>query len=153
VLTRTRPGESLVVIERVIRRYHPGVPIFRAGHRRLAIVDARGDLVERREPVVAFCGIGNPQIFFEDLHAHGLPVVGARVFPDHHRYDAKDRDALLALARSSGARLVTTEKDLVRFPVDPERAGDVWALRIEAEVHDRDALLALVRAALARGRS
>lgn len=151
VLTRTRPGESLVVIERVIRRHHPGVPVFRAGHRRLAFVDASGAAVPPPARAAAFCGIGNPQLFFEDLHAHGVEVVASRVFADHHKYAEDDWAELQTLARRADAALVTTEKDLVRFAFVPPDELRVCALRIETQVHDREALLELVRAALARG--
>ncbi len=150
VLTRTRAAESLVVIERVIRRHHPGVPIFRAGHRRLAFVDGQGADLAPPARAVAFCGIGNPQLFLEDLHAQGVEVLASRLFPDHHAYGERDRQELAALSRQAGATLVTTEKDLVRFPVVPAGGPGVCALRIETQVHDREALLGLVQAALAR---
>ena len=39
-------------------------------------------------------------------------------FPDHHRFSAAERAALLAEAERLGADLVTTEKDRVRLPAD-----------------------------------
>ena len=38
----------------------------------------------------AFCGIGNPAAFFDDLRDWGFSVVGQRSFADHHRYSAAE---------------------------------------------------------------
>ena len=60
----------------------------------------------------AFCGIGNPDAFFADLHRWGVPLAGRRAFRDHHRYTQSDIAALERAAKSAGANaLVTTEKD------------------------------------------
>ena len=63
-------------------------------------------------PFYAFCGIGNPLAFFQDLKNWNLQLAGQSEFPDHHRYDQRDAAELLAAARSAAANaLVTTEKD------------------------------------------
>ena len=62
--------------------------------------------------------------------------------------------AVSALARKHGAVLLTTEKDLVRFPEIPRGDGRpaLVAMRIEAVVHDAEPLLELIESAL-RGRA
>jgi tetraacyldisaccharide 4'-kinase len=61
----------------------------------------------------AFCGIGNPAAFFEDLRRWGIQVVGERSFADHHVYSVQEAVALEGLARSCGAEaLLCTEKDV-----------------------------------------
>jgi tetraacyldisaccharide 4'-kinase len=63
-------------------------------------------------PFFAFCGIGNPQAFFNDLSHWQLPVAGQGIFRDHHRYTAADLRQLEKTAQSAGAiAFVTTEKD------------------------------------------
>ena len=63
-------------------------------------------------PFFAFCGIGNPQAFFDDLSRWHMPVAGQSVFRDHHRYTETDLRQLERAAQSSGAiAFVTTEKD------------------------------------------
>ena len=65
----------------------------------------------------AFCGIGNPAAFLDDLRTWGLQIVGHKFFPDHHRYTDKDDQAILRLASESGASaLICTEKDLYNLP-------------------------------------
>lgn len=68
-------------------------------------------------PLMAFCGIGNPQAFFTDLQCWHVPVVEGRAFRDHHKYSRRDLQALERAARAKGAvGLVTTEKDAHNLP-------------------------------------
>jgi len=61
----------------------------------------------------AFCGIGNPAAFLDDLRTWGLDIGGHKFFPDHHRYTDKDDQEILQLASEAGASgLICTEKDL-----------------------------------------
>ena len=63
-------------------------------------------------PLFAFCGIGNPKAFFDDLKSWQVSVAGTQSFRDHHRYSQRDAIQLAELARQSGAKgFVTTEKD------------------------------------------
>jgi tetraacyldisaccharide 4'-kinase len=71
--------------------------------------------------VIAFAGIGRPQKFFSTLRGLGAVLARARVFPDHHPYSVAEIEQLLYDAGQSGARLVTTAKDIVRVPL-PHRA-------------------------------
>ena len=67
----------------------------------------------QERPFFAFCGIGNPQAFCNDLKNWGLPIAGHKLFRDHHRYSAGDAAALQRAAEKCGAAaFVTTEKDL-----------------------------------------
>lgn len=151
IVTRSRPNESLVVIDRVVRRHHPNTPLLRAGHRPECFTDVEGRPVGHPpERVLAFCGIGNPTTFPRDLEAEGVEVTGLVAFPDHYAYSNRDFARLVKRARAEGAVLVTTEKDIVRLPpaaLAPD-APPVLALRISAEVHSPEVLLDLVRRAV-----
>ena len=90
--------------------------------------------------VFAFAGIGRPQKFFDTLKVAGALVKGTQDFADHHLYDAKDLQGLRDQAK--GDLLVTTEKDLVRIPLQ-QRHG-IAALAVEARFDDPAALAALL---------
>jgi tetraacyldisaccharide 4'-kinase len=77
----------------------------------------------RAQPILAFSGIGRPAKFFETLKQNGAVIAGERPFPDHHAFTASEAKALLARAESSGALLVTTEKDWMRIPADEGPLG------------------------------
>jgi tetraacyldisaccharide 4'-kinase len=105
-------------IEAMVRRYTKG-PIFYATTKLLTVLRVPGlDVVLppqdwERIRVMAFCGIGNPASFFENLRAWGFQVVGQRSFDDHHVYSVQEIAALEAEAAGCGAdALLCTEKDV-----------------------------------------
>lgn len=74
-------------------------------------------------PFFAFCGIGNPEAFFEDLMHWSVPIAGKQRFRDHHRYSAADLARLKEEALRAGAiAFVTTEKDACNI-ADVQSAG------------------------------
>jgi tetraacyldisaccharide 4'-kinase len=65
---------------------------------------------------LAFCGIGNPRAFFEQLKRERLRVAAEHRFRDHHRYTQGDIDRLEQAAAAAGAEcFVTTSKDAVKL--------------------------------------
>jgi tetraacyldisaccharide 4'-kinase len=91
-------------------------------------------------------------MFRQDLEAEGVEIVAWRSFADHHAYSPREVASLADAARAAGARLVTTEKDLVRLAAAPlpERPEAPIALRIEIAVHDPEPLDDAVARALDR---
>lgn len=63
----------------------------------------------------AFCGIGNPESFFELLRSSGYYLVGTKIFRDHHHYSESDVRNLQMVAQKFDARLITTTKDYVKL--------------------------------------
>lgn len=95
--------------------------------------------------VFAFAGIGRPAKFFASLRALGCELADTREFPDHHPYARGELDALMRDAGS--ARLVTTEKDLVRIPAGIRDRFE--ALKVRLVFDDPAALDAILTEALA----
>lgn len=63
--------------------------------------------------VFAFCAIGNPAAFFEDVRHWGMELVGQRGFPDHHRYSSGEAAQIENEACAAGAEaLLCTQKDI-----------------------------------------
>jgi tetraacyldisaccharide 4'-kinase len=97
-------------------------------------------------PFYAFCGIGNPRAFFQDLQNWRLHVADRCEFPDHHRYDARDARELEQAAERVGAKaLLTTEKDAQNLAGLQFAATPVFVVLIDLEVSKAEALLSLVR--------
>lgn len=112
----------------------------------------------RSAPVIAYAGIGNPDRFFRLLADLGADMIARKPFPDHHAFTQADAAALLAEAWSSGAQLVTTEKDLARLEgtagrcAELQAASRALAIRLKFEERDLIRLTSLIDAVLkARG--
>jgi tetraacyldisaccharide 4'-kinase len=117
VITRSLQAPS-PAIEAMIRR-HTSRPIFYASTRlesvlRLPRLDVCLPQQNWREArFLAFCGIGNPAAFFEDLRTWGFQVIQERSFLDHHVYTAGEAAQLEQAASNCRAdALLCTEKDV-----------------------------------------
>lgn len=102
------------------------------------------------QPVLAFCGIGRPQKFFDTLQEAGATLARIRPFPDHHAFTDDDACALLEQASSLGAQLVTTEKDWVRLGgaeplADLKASTRVLPVRLVFSPEDKADVVALLR--------
>ncbi|MBZ5492980.1 MAG: tetraacyldisaccharide 4'-kinase [Acidobacteriia bacterium] len=68
------------------------------------------------EKAIAFSGIARPQQFLDGLKSSGMEIAGTLTFRDHHRYDQREIDRLLALKKQTKAdSFITTEKDLINL--------------------------------------
>ena len=101
--------------------------------------------------VLAFAGIGRPAKFFATLRAAGAEVVGTVPLADHQPVSPRLFRRLRAEAEALGARLVCTEKDMVRLP--PAWRGEVDFLPVRVEWADPAALEVLLGRAIGDGRA
>jgi len=139
VITRS-VGASSPAIESIIRR-HTCSPIFHATTclesvlrvPRLEVALLQKDWQKAR--FLAFCGIGNPAAFFEDLRNWGFQVVRQRNFMDHHAYTAGEAAELEQAAANCGAdALLCTEKDVWNLRNVQFTALPVYCCRISFEL-------------------
>src|SRR5205085_6773482 len=99
-------------------------------------------------PVAAFCAVGNPRAFFEQLRREGFDLRHTRSFPDHHAYTRADTEAFTLEAESAGARaLLTTAKDAVKLRAQAFRLP-CYVVEIELEFEDEGSLRRLVKDAI-----
>ena len=141
VITRSTRAPA---IESAIRR-DSAAPIFYARPKLDAIHSfADGQLGGAVAPdalpkLFAFCGIGNPAAFLNDLRAWGLDIVGHKLFPDHHRYTAADRQEILQQATKAGAgALICTEKDLYNLPATNKAKLMTFYCSISMQIDNSD---------------
>jgi tetraacyldisaccharide 4'-kinase len=147
--------EQLDDLQSRLARLAPQAPRCLAVHRPTRAIDDSGsyrDLAELAgRKVAAFCGIGNPDAFFDTLAGLHVRVACRRVFADHAPYDQDIADSLSRDGCHCDAELlVTTTKDHVKL------AGlaldrPVWQLAVEMDVTDgREQLLKLLQRAAAK---
>jgi tetraacyldisaccharide 4'-kinase len=107
VITRADQANNLDTLRDEIRGLTENAPIFQSR----MLVKNRPETIPT--PVAAFCGVGNPRSFFNQIPHE---IVLQKTFSDHHRYSQADVDSLIEAARRAGARsLVTTAKDAVKL--------------------------------------
>lgn len=84
--------------------------------------------------VIAFCGIGQPDSFFNFIEQLHFKIADKIVFPDHYVYKNSDIDFLTKkLAESKALAIVTTEKDAVKIAGIVNNLP-VYALQIKPEL-------------------
>jgi tetraacyldisaccharide 4'-kinase len=105
-------------------RYAPSAALSPAG-------DEQPPTAIRDRPVYAFAGVARPSSFLRTLRELSANVVGARFFPDHHRFTREELQRLLDEAKGLKTQmLITTEKDRVRLP----KSFPAWAIRLDVEI-------------------
>jgi tetraacyldisaccharide 4'-kinase len=95
-------------------------------------------------PFLAFCGIGNPDAFFDDLSRWHVPVVEKQPFSDHHKYSTRELGQLQSRVEACGAvGLITTEKDAENLP-DTNPRLPIWIAVIDFVFTAESELLATI---------
>lgn len=146
ILTRVErcQGTQLQETRTFLDQYFGGIPRLESRIRAegLATLSGKpaGDVSKMK--VACFCGIGQPDSFFELLASLGAEILGTRTFADHHRYRRGQLRDLRRWGRDLGAdALLCTEKDAVKFDPSEAAAGEnppLLKLRITVEVDCRE---------------
>jgi tetraacyldisaccharide 4'-kinase len=103
--------------------------------------------VLRGKKTLAFAGIAEPDLFFDELRGRGLDLVATMNFPDHAVYDDETLKKISdQFVFSEAEILLTTEKDGVKLNVVPaEISGKILLARLELVIDDPAPLTALLR--------
>jgi len=92
-----------------------GVPSFVGVRKAISVLNEHGEkLTADQRRYGAFCAIGRPERFFEDL-GQWAPPDFFKTYRDHHAYSKADIEALIKLAKERSLEFfVTTEKDFYK---------------------------------------
>lgn len=83
------------------------------------------------QDVFAFCGIGDPDSFKNNLKKMHIPVKKFHIFNDHEKYRLHTIKALEdKITNSTCKAVITTEKDLVKLPDSFLEKFHIFALRV-----------------------
>jgi tetraacyldisaccharide 4'-kinase len=129
VLTRSNLSERISDLKTRIAKYNSDCPILSARNeiQGLATLESFLTFPAKAQSSqsfnftcdskgLAFCALGNPAAFFQDLRAKGFNPVAKQTFSDHHAYTQFDVEKIEQKASASGAEfLVTTFKDAVKL--------------------------------------
>jgi len=86
---------------------------------------------------LAFCGLGNPDKFYETLEKGGYKVFLTKSFPDHHQYTEEEINHLILKAKNKNLTLITTAKDYVKII---DKKNEIQVLSIESSFNAKDEL-------------
>ncbi len=100
-------------------------PIFISGNKISNLTNLQDFSIQRKttnngqlttDNALAFCALGNPNNFFEQLRHENFNLVGTVKFSDHHFYTQTDIERIETEAIETGAEvLITTAKDAVKL--------------------------------------
>jgi tetraacyldisaccharide 4'-kinase len=116
-------------LEQELKRINPDMVIARSIHSAICIKLADCSELDieqlKGKKVFAFCGIGNPDAFFETIKALGVEIPRAEVYDDHHHYTDKNIGSICKQAKQKDADLIlTTQKDWTKItPLDFSHEG------------------------------
>lgn len=96
--------------------------------------------------VIAFAGIGHPQKFYNTLKEQGFKVIKTFDFPDHHVYNKKELENILAEAQKLNAEVYTTSKDFVKIPHSIQ--NEIKVLEVAVVWDKPEKLLAFIKSSL-----
>jgi tetraacyldisaccharide 4'-kinase len=151
VVTRTEQVEDTVSLSESVQRLAGAIPVFTSQMMTSGIRRLNGETVNDEgllaQSVLAFCGVGNPESFFNQLRREGYTPVFTRAFADHHDYNQTDLNRLVKEARDHGASgLMTTAKDALKL-ASLELELPCYVLEIEISIADDARLVKMIQAA------
>ncbi len=154
VITRANLTEDPERLKREIQKLAGNKPVFSSRMEIAGFRDIQGEAVDqlilKSQPLLAFCGVGNPQSFFTHLRREGFQLVSTHTYPDHFAYQQPDLDTLERKAESAGARgLITTAKDAVKLRQLHSKLP-CYVMDIELSVDQPNHLAEMVRSVVAR---
>lgn len=92
----------------------------------------------KKQNLLAFAGIGNPENFFELLHEYGLNVSKSVIFSDHYNFNHNELLKLIDTANESNLKIITTEKDFMR--IEKFNLKEIKYLKVELVIDNFEKL-------------
>jgi tetraacyldisaccharide 4'-kinase len=140
VLDTLNKTDALILIGKNLP-FETDKPVFNA-----QIKPAR--ILPSNTPYVAFAGIGRPGKFLKTLQDMKVNLIDFHAYADHHPYSEQDIQKLKERARTSGATLITTEKDIARL--SPSLAEGIETLPISLVFDNPSDLYSFIETKVAR---
>ncbi len=122
VITRCdQAGEGkLAELEKKLWYLNPNMTIARSIHKPVCAKPIDGSQINidelKDKRALAFCGIGNPDAFFNTVNGLGCDIVSSKIYDDHHQYTD---DCLAGIYEQAGHLkadlILTTQKDWAKI--------------------------------------
>ena len=122
----------------LLKKYNKNIKVFETFYKATNIEQL--DISKR---YLIFSGIANPESFKEILLTNKLNITKEIIFSDHHNYTQKDINLIKLKAKQFNSKILTTEKDYVKF--NSTQSNDINFLKIDLEVKDEQKLIDYLR--------
>ncbi|MBS0236163.1 MAG: tetraacyldisaccharide 4'-kinase [Proteobacteria bacterium] len=96
----------------IISKYSNDKPLY------VAQLQVKNPEIIRNQKCVGVCAIADPDKFWHSLETNGAKLLTKLAFPDHHRFTEMEIANIFTIAGKLQAQVVTTSKDIVKFPKD-----------------------------------
>lgn len=149
--------DELSELENKLRVINPNMIIARSTHAPVCVRSKEKKEISieqlKGKKIFAFCGIGNPDAFFNTIKALGTKMVGSRIYNDHYHYTESCLADIYEQAEHNKADLIlTTQKDLTKIALLRPAKKDILLAYLAIEIKflaGEDKLTALIDDTLA----
>lgn len=105
--------------------------------------------LEKSTPLFVFCGLGQPESFYQGLKEQNFIVLHQESFADHHSYSDRDQNKIFAKFldlknQHRNLKLVTTKKDFVKLN-NADLLKNVHVAEHEMMIERKEELLEKIR--------
>ena len=101
------------------------------------------DELNKKSDYVAFAGIGIPENFYTTLINSGLNIVKFIEYPDHWKYNYKEIEKIINIAKNMNAKIITTEKDFVKVKMINNK--DINFLKINLKIQNENKIFNFIK--------
>ena len=138
ILKNIEEKSNLDEIKLTINNINPDIKIFNSI---LRIENLKEFNLDNR--YLIFSGIGNNDSFRKILEKNNFIIDDGFVFPDHFEYQDKDIIRLLKIAEEKNIKVITTEKDYVKIPIQYKKKINL--IKINLEILEQLELIKLIK--------
>ena len=138
ILKNIEEKSNLDEIKLTINNINPDIKIFNSI---LRIENLKEFNLDNR--FLIFSGIGNNDSFRKILEKNNFIIDDGFVFPDHFEYQDKDIIRLLEIAEEKNIKVITTEKDYVKIPIQYKKKINL--IKINLEILEQPELIKLIK--------
>ena len=130
-------NENSDEITSIIKTQNENIKIFESTY-----VLVNLDELNKKSDYVAFAGIGIPENFYTTLINNGLNIVKFIEYPDHWKYNYKEIEKIINIAKNMNAKIITTEKDYSRIEnYNIPQKENIKSVKIELKVKNENELI------------
>ncbi len=94
---------------------------------------------DKKYNYLVFSGIGNHQTFISMLKSYDLNILKEIEFPDHYKYSKKDLEFIINQAKKFDYKIITTEKDFLRF--ENLKLNEIKFIKSKIKILDEEKLI------------